>query len=248
MDSNEKKVPTLLIVIVFIIICLVAFIIINFRPKYIDNSNEENTAETIVVVEEEEVNPNPYVDIEVGDTVMLGTYMQNSTNKENIAWVVIRKDSGKMLLLSRYVLDCKVYNSNSNKSNRWVDSSLRSWLNNEFLNQNFTEEESEYITENTIRDIDGSNISDKVFILSKEEINNYVPADLKIAEGTPKAFEACGAKKENGLKYLCYWVRSSGSTNDSVIDFDITGAYYDKGYPTYYSDGIRIAMWIDYEK
>ena len=50
--------------------------------------------------------------VSVGDTVCFGTYEQDndtSNGTENIEWKVLAKENNKVLIISKYALDCQVY-------------------------------------------------------------------------------------------------------------------------------------------
>ena len=88
-------------------------------------------------------------DAEVGDLVCLGSYETNPYNEttEPIFWRVIDKQDGKLLILSDKLLDSFSFNydpelqdSDADKVT-WENSSIRQFLNNEFLEMQFTDEE-----------------------------------------------------------------------------------------------------------
>ena len=122
------------------------------------------------------------------NTVVLGSYPQNDIlgkKKEPIEWYVLekRKEKGKALLISKYILDCKEYqgkrcSSNSQKDESeylwWGNTSLRSFLNNEFYNLAFSKKEKENIMkiEITYRQ-DRINTYDNVTCLSLSELDKY---------------------------------------------------------------------------
>ena len=118
-----------------------------------------------------------------GDTVFLGTYEQDnntSNGKEDIAWRVLSTSDDKILVISDKVLDCQPYNT-SDADVTWETCSLRKWLNNDFLNAAFVTGEQEKI-QNTYIPADkypvtqkevGNATTDKVFLLSADEANNY---------------------------------------------------------------------------
>ena len=114
------------------------------------------------------------------DTVIFGSYPQNNASgstKEPIEWVVLDRKSDKVLLLSKYVLDCKCYNDDL-KDVTWETCTLREWLNFDFLNNAFNDNEQNCIIESEIvnhrnylfNTSGGNNTIDKVFVLSSEEL------------------------------------------------------------------------------
>ena len=66
---------------------------------------------------------------EVGDIVYFGAYEQDnntSNGKEDIEWIVLAKENGKVLVISKYALDCQEYNSTYTDVT-WEACSLRTW-------------------------------------------------------------------------------------------------------------------------
>ena len=125
------------------------------------------------------------------DVVKFGSYEQDG-NKDNgseaIEWYVIAKEDGKSLLLSKYILANTMYNFEMDNGKAvavdttWETSWLRQWLNSDFYNNAFLEEEQEHIIQtqlvNSLNDdtgvvIGGNETIDSVFVLSEDEINKY---------------------------------------------------------------------------
>ena len=85
------------------------------------------------------------------DTVSFGLYEQDGNTekgKEKIEWFILDKDldSGKALLVSKYILDTSSFGT-SLFSIDWENSDIRKWLNSNFYNEAFNEEEKNYILE-----------------------------------------------------------------------------------------------------
>lgn len=128
------------------------------------------------------------IQAEVGDIVIFGSYEQdnNPTNgKEPIEWIVLdKKTNGDYLLLSRYGLDVKDYH-NKLEPVTWEDSSVRKWLNKDFLNTAFTSREQSSINLSLVPAEDnskyginaGNDTYDKVFLLSIGEAERYFVND-----------------------------------------------------------------------
>ena len=119
----------------------------------------------------------------VGDKVFFGNYEQDdeeSNGKEPIEWRVLDKDGDRILVVSQYVLDCRKYN-NSYDDTSWETCQLRKWLNDEFFNVAFSEEEKKRIPLVTIVNADnpeygsegGNDTEDRVFLLSIDEATKY---------------------------------------------------------------------------
>ncbi len=123
-----------------------------------------------------------FLKLNIGDVIEFGKYEQDANfynGKENIEWILIDKNEQGLLLTTKYLLDCKPFNIFHRKV-FWEDSSIRSWLNNEFYNNAFSNSEKELInTAYLINDenpyhktFSGNNTYDKVFLLSISEVLN----------------------------------------------------------------------------
>ena len=97
---------------------------------------------------------------------------------EPIKWRVLQSENGEVFLLSDVILDRQPYNENY-EDITWEESSLRTWLNGEFINRAFSDEEKEKINITEIVNQDnpdygtegGNNTSDKIFLLSLSEVS-----------------------------------------------------------------------------
>ena len=120
------------------------------------------------------------------DNVKFGKQKQNVLElfKKPIDWIVLEKNERAALLLSKYIIDCKAFDyvdieaidnesddvKDKFKNIDWGKSSLRKWLNKDFLNSSFDMSEKEKILDTYLRD---ANTNDKIFCLSEEEYMKY---------------------------------------------------------------------------
>lgn len=124
--------------------------------------------------------------LKVGKTVYLGTYEQdgdNSNGKERIEWLVLAKNSKSCLLVSRYAIDYLQFND-KRENVTWKTCSLRKWLNGPFLEETFTGVEKKLLLSATLptasspkHKTSSKKNTDRVFILSREEIKTYFPKE-----------------------------------------------------------------------
>ena len=99
---------------------------------------------------------------------------------EPIKWRVLNVNDDKALVLADKVLDWRVYDEENEEDDyncTWRNSNLREWLNNQFYNSAFSENEKQIIENTTVKNDDEywndgnrSDTSDKVFILSDDEV------------------------------------------------------------------------------
>ncbi len=73
--------------------------------------------------------------------VVFGNYPTTANGEaEPIYWRLLSQTDDSMTLYSVFVLDGQVFNSEEGECS-WTDSSIRAWLNSDFINTAFTEEE-----------------------------------------------------------------------------------------------------------
>ena len=191
----------------------------------------------------------------VNDTLSFGLYEQDgnaSNGKENIEWILLTKENEKVLLISRYALDCQPYTTKWEEIT-WEACTLRKWLNNEFFNAAFSDEEkSMIITAAVAADMNpkngtkaGADTKDKVFLLSIVEVENYFVSDSE-RECSPTTYA-----KSNGV-YVAnngncwWWLRSPGYLQSDAANVGSNGGVgYNGNYVNYESNAVRPAMWID---
>lgn len=126
---------------------------------------------------------------ELNDIVKFGRYEQDNdglSGKETIEWNVVAKEGNKVLLISDKILDYQPYSVGNEleggatyyKENfvSWKDAHLRSWLNNNFYNMAFNEDEkgkllNVLLTTKNKAGLPSCQTNDNVFILSAEEFD-----------------------------------------------------------------------------
>ena len=174
---------------------------------------------------------NPKVDSgnTIWDCVYLGSYEQSAIfEKQPIVWRVlsVNKDGTDAFLLSNKGLDCKPYHNDfSAEVVTWDMCSLRKWLNNEFYNSAFSEEEKTDINESKLSNppspkfgtYSGEDTVDKVFVLSIPEVINYRygfnekydKSDTRVAYTTEYAWMNGAGVRKNNMD--CHWeLRTAG--------------------------------------
>ena len=212
---------------------------------------------------------NPQLRTNAGGYVTFGRYPQTASGTDHtpIEWEILEYDEKdhKLLLISRYALDCQPYNSRY-MNVTWETCSLRKWLNGTFLNKAFTPEEQKVIPEINVDNsrsqgywnTDGGNdIPNRVFLLSCAEANDYFgvaynienvrsrvePTAYAIQQG---AFTRKDRTTEDGKPAGYWWLRSPGNYQKSAALVSADGAFlYDFVYYTY--GAVRPALWVNLE-
>ena len=224
--------------------------------------DSENQLENCYIGKYGEEKWNKIKNIKVGDTYTFGAYEQdNSTSngKEAIEWTVLDKDGMSLLLISKQALDCQQYNT-SYTDVTWESCSLRKWMNGTFLNKAFNAEEQAQIQNTTVsadknpeyNTNPGNATTDKVFLLSINEVEKYFNSD-EARKCAPTAYaKAQGAytsdsyKTASGAATCWWWLRSPGAHQtyaayvNSVGSVDCLWSYVDTD-----DVAVRPALWIN---
>lgn len=194
-----------------------------------------------------------FYDLDYDFVYPFGRYEQdnNTANgKEKIYWDVLKEQNGKVLLASDICIDCKKYNESS-KNVTWEYSSLRKWLNNEFLKTAFTAEEQKRIVSVKLANSGnpyygtngGNNTSDKVFLLSASDIK-YFPESRDVITYASEYSKSKGIYV-SGNGDSCWWIRMPGSNGKTAAYVDNSGDIeYMGDVVTSSGYGVRPAIWV----
>ena len=115
---------------------------------------------------------------QAGDIVTFGNYEQDNDKKngqEPIEWVVLEKTEDSAWVITKDMIDCIQFDKDQ-ESTTWKDSSIRAWLNGEFISLSLPEEMTGLImeTRNANHEFDNTSMTDdKVFLLTAEEYEQY---------------------------------------------------------------------------
>lgn len=202
---------------------------------------------------------------EVGSIVYFGSYEQDndtSNGKEVIEWRVLEKKDNKILVISKYALDCEQYNSLFLKDvTTWETCTLRKWLNETFITSAFNSDEQALIPETNVSagknpefcTNPGNATKDKIFLLSINEVNKYFSSDDERMCAATDYAKAQGANISDddtvGGKGACWWwLRSPGGDQYSAARVDSDGSVYCRGSNVHFgSVSVRPALWISVE-
>ncbi|MDR2686942.1 MAG: DUF6273 domain-containing protein [Oscillospiraceae bacterium] len=210
----------------------------------------------------------------VGETVHFGQW----------DWRVLDVQNGKALLITENIIEQRPYDEDG-AGHAWETCPLRAYLNGEFL-ENFTPEEQDRIcdTENVnlgnhwlggLGREGGGNTTDKVFLLSIEEVVDYFGDSGQLRNGkltidwfsvrVDDQYNSKRVAKFNNGEYEHYWneymwwLRSPGFMNapsrEGALNgvrcmfgeacVDEDGTVYLSGYPDGAEGGVRPALWIE---
>lgn len=157
----------------------------------------------------------------LSDTVTFGSYQD-----ENIEWYVLTQEDGKALLLSVHALDTRPFNDSPAT---WDNSSLRTWLNDEFYQDAFTADEQKEIQLTHLHNGDelgygtaaGRDTDDHVFLLSASEAEKYLSDNETTTSPTQYALSQGAYTNDKGD--CAWWLRSPGMDDDGPAYYSSQG-------------------------
>lgn len=164
---------------------------------------------------------------QVGDLIYFG-----SMDGQRIWWKVLRVNEHSAYIISNEILINMAYHDGGVIT--WSDCTLRKWLNDEFIKRCFKPSEQErIILSNVDSDMNprfntrhGKPTTDKVFLLSINEINFYFPKNEDRSDGS------------------LWWLRSRGFFPYYSAFVDNDGNIVEFGEHVSQKYGVRPAMWI----
>ncbi len=263
--NNKKEIPIIVgsVIGAILLICGIGLIVLVGGVV----SASRNTQRNINTYGEEFVRE--FKAARVGDEITFGEYEQDNdkyNGKEEIDWIVLAKSGDKMLVISKYALACEPYNETL-ADVTWETCTLRTWLNDEFMNDAFSQTEQELIQISNVkmdtnphsgREVKkGKNTKDKLFLLSVTEAKKYFKSDSdRVCTITDYAESFSEYKSSENATYC--WLRTPGFYQSEVaIIFDYGEIYLSGQYvqelgcygwgddPVEAAMGVRPAMWIE---
>ena len=126
-----------------------------------ESEDEDMTSEDIAELTEEEKLEAELEEMiksaQVGDVIEFGTFEQDgddANGEEPIEWIVLADEDGKKLLLSKYILmsigDMMEFPGDG-VNYTWKECGIRTYLNGDFYESAFSDEEREFITETELK-------------------------------------------------------------------------------------------------
>lgn len=173
----------------------------------------------------------------VGASLKFGSYAEKMYgDKTPIEWIVLANEKNRALLISRYNL-CNRHYNDEDTDITWENCSLRKWLNSEFINNAFNDNEKQKIQTVVLQNSNnlafgtkgGSSTSDRLFLLSIDEARRYFVADNK-----------------RKLEYAMWWLRSPGISQGCASIINRNGGIEPGGADAFRASyGVRPAMWVE---
>lgn len=182
--------------------------------------------------------------------------------KDPVEWLVLENDGKSALLLSRYVLTQTNFNLRYMDASGkvWAKSTLREYLNGEFLKAVFSKEEQKAIRTSQTKNppgpstkTKGGSSKEKVFLLSYEELEKYLPTqESRVAECTEFSqvlMKNAGYDVEIAARPESWWLRTPGMNVAMALLVEKDGSVDVKqGEHAVMPRGVRPAIRVDAKK
>ena len=210
-------------------------------------------------------------EVAVGDRIFYGSYPQTEegTDHTPIEWQVLDVQDGKALCLSYYGLDAQPFNTVWAEV-CWDGCTLRTWLNDDFLNAAFTPEEQAAVELTHVENdrpqnyggysrFHAEDTDDRIFLLSYAEANKYLkviywgiddetnvwsrvtPTPYAISRG---AWRDLNFFTRDGDRAGWWWLRSPGLIHGNAARVIWRGSLCNRKVQT--TDGcVRPAFWLN---
>ena len=264
-----KKILISLIIILFLINALsIVFDVVNNTTGIVVFSetfdeNDDKTFNTFTDIKSDDIIDDRIriegLETKVGDYISFGKFYdindKNKIERIPVIWKVLDKVDGYSLLISKDIIKSMPYNTFWIPTN-WKESNLRFWLNHDFYDLTFNDEEKQLIKQVELDNTGNKayNIScdyktlDKVFLLSIEEVKKYDTNNRNyIAVGTKyaKQYGLWVSKYATSVGYSVWWLRSPGKTAASaaIIHADGSLGLSGDGVATH-GNGVRPCIWV----
>ena len=196
----------------------------------------------------------------VGSFITFGSYEQDNkleNGKEPVEWLVLKVDGSKVLLISKYCLDARAYNTAFVRMT-WSKCTLRAWLNDTFLNEVFSaNEQAMLVSAINVNDDNphygtygGDDTEDMIFFLSLAEVYEYFPEQAD-RQAQPTAYAiANGAFVNASSGNGWWWLRTPGVRQIDVCGVSANGVIsgYGSRDVNRPSGSIRPVLWVDFGK
>ena len=195
-------------------------------------------------------------------TITFGSY-----KGEEIEWIVLESGDNGRLLLSKYAIDYRPYECSDEFMKSWETAVLRTWLNEEFFEEAFSEEEKSKILWNetevydtrkrgyfSAETVTGKTQLERIFLLSWDEVEKYYGKTLPTCYCEPTSYAvSLGAEQTDVLWWMrgpCERIDDAKGTNTAIPAVKGNTEPDAHNYVLYHEEegvkcGIRPAMRVD---
>lgn len=187
-------------------------------------------------------------------TVTFGRYYQdNAKELKPLEWIVLDEQDGYTLLMTKQIIASKGWVNKGRDDVTWAESDLRQWLDMDFYNTAFSDEEQSHMAsfcavqpQNPRYDTPaGKETVSPVSLLSYQELIHYMPTDFerRTQPTTYAVQQGCYLNPEGDS---AWWLRSPGPTPTLP---EHLASWGNLGARAHYIDdnsiGVRPVIWVN---
>lgn len=189
-------------------------------------------------------------------SMLFGKFEQDGqidNGEEPIEWLIVEEDEKTLTLISEYILkSSQMYDKYFPIT--WEDCIPRRWLNDEFYESAFSDEEKAAIllslvhTENNPEyDTDGGNDTyDHVFLPSIEEASRWFTDEIELQASATDFAQSDGVYQDPDYQTACWWLRSPGGDPRWIAFVDFYSGIAKFGRDDYFwYNGLRPVIILD---
>lgn len=151
-------------------------------------------------------------------------------NDKPIEWVVLKEEKYGALVISKWSVGARRFDGSSS---RWESSELCKWLNDDFYNAAFSNDEKKKIVNTLLGDT--KDVKNNVFILTRAEVGN-----LLLKDGSDE-YEDRGYNSGSQCSY-CVWTRTVN--NNSAVQIGYAKGCWSCAPSVYNGHQVRPAMYL----
>jgi len=188
--------------------------------------------------------------MKIRDTILFGTYN----------WQILKVESNKALIITENIVELRWYH-NKFADVTWENTEIRQYLNHEFYERFSAEEKQKIITVTNknpdnywFRTNGGNDTSDKIFLLSLEEVCLYFGNSFsKLEQKDDQKWQIDDENNNNrqakfGNDFHWWRLRSPGYYGRTAASVSKNGSVYVRGNGVFGSPkdggGLRPALWL----
>ena len=139
----------------------------------------------------------------------------------------------QLTLVAESGIDAREYSNDDSMSNEWVDSTLRQWLNHEFLDTAFEDRDAEILCS-----FAGDEEGDKVYLMDKDVDKDFYKQDIVAVRGTDY-YQCIGGRGEDSTVEK-YWINNQGEKEEA--EASVVTPKYTAGASNDYVDSTGVAV------
>lgn len=189
------------------------------------------------------------------ETATFGSFYQDASGSTlaPVKWIVLDEQDGYTLLMADQIIASRGWMDTDSEGATWAETDLRRWLDNDFYNVAFSDEEKSHMALFDAVQLRnprygtsaGEATVDPVSLLSYQELIHYMPTDEE-RKTTPTDYAIAEGCYQNTDGDAAWWLRSPGPTADAPEYLASQGNLGARAHHINDSTiGVRPVVWVE---